>query len=517
MKYFAFLMSLVLLVSCGKSVDKNSFEGRVASFIAVQDGVFTAISMDLKNIIEKSGIKDGAIPDQYLSTITPYMDALTKSINLEKQIYLMPDPKNSKSERSDFVLMFEVGDLNSLKKEIKEIGINLKKKGSLEYGLKTGMAFGIYKGETAFFVFKEKGSIAENTLIEFGENMSKGKTIEGVVDFVTTKSDVVAFYTGDKMSNLNFGDYVPELKALDGKKTNLYEGTYWLAKVDFNDQDALMEVDINIGKNLKKYAPFLRSSLSDESKNILIDENTVMAFALNANMERLIALFFDQLDDKTKDEMNKQLSMLGGTEKFKQLFTGEFAFAMSADNDPQFNAFIGIGDQKQVQSLLDGLGFFLGIKKNGNIYDMDGAQMMFTDKGLVYAANADMMSKMKAKKSQKLRDLGGFKFGASPMSLFINFKAMVNLEDAEDFTEIYKAFDFMVLEMSDKGGKGLIRSTKKGQNILRTLIESFIEMQRIDEIREAERQAMYDEMWGDDWSDDDWDEFYGSEDWDDTW
>jgi len=131
---------------------------------------------------------------------------------------------------------------------------------------------------------------------------------------------------------------------------------------------------------------------------------------------------------------------------------------------------------------------------------------MFTDKGLVYAANADMMSKMKAKKSQKLRDLGGFKFGASPMSLFINFKAMVSLEDAEDFKEIYKAFDFMYLEMSDKGGKGLIRSTKKGQNVLRTLIESFLEMQRIDEIRQAEQDAMYKDWDEEDWVDEEWEE-----------
>lgn len=513
MKYFVFFLTTAILLSCGKSIDKNTLEGRVASFVSLQEGVYMAVSMDLKNIIEKSGIKEGAIPEQYLSTITPYLDALFKSINLDKQVYMMPNINTSNVDRSDFVLMFEVGDLNRLKKEIKEFGVNLKKKGDMEYGIKGEMAFGIFKGETAFLVFKDDGSLDEKTLIEYGKNLSTGATIDGVVDFVIQKSDIVAFYTGEKMSNVDFGDFAPELKLVASNMSELYVGTYWIARVDFNNQEALMEVDIHIGKNLKKYAPFLRPSLSDDSKSIVVSENTLMALAINANMEKIVSMIFDQLDDKTKDELNKQLAMLGGTEKFKQLLTGEFAFSMIADNEPVFTSFVGIGDQKQVQALMDGFGFFLGLKKKGDIYDMDGAQLMFNDNGLMYAANADLMSKIKSKKGSKLRDMGGFKFGASPMSMFVDFKALVNLKDADDFTEVYKAFDYMFLEMSEKGGKGVIRSIKSNQNILRTLVESVIEMQRLDEIRQSERDAQFEEMWGDE----DWDEFYGSSDWDDTW
>jgi hypothetical protein len=512
MKYFLFLFCTAVLLSCGKSIDKNTIEGRVASFISLQEGVYMAVSLDMKNIIEKSGIKDGAIPSQYLSTITPYLDALYASINLDKQVFMMPKINTTNVDRSDFVLMFEVGDLTRLKKEIKEFGVNLNKKGDLEYGIKGGLAFGIFKGETGFFVFKDNGSIDDKTIQAYGKHMGKGETIDGVVDFVSQKSDLVAFYTGEKMSNADFGDLAPELKQMGTNMSELYKGTYWTARVDFNDQEASMEIDINIGKNLKKYAPFLRPALSEESKSIVVAENTLMAFAVNANMEKFISMILDQLDDKTKDELNKQLSMLGGTDKFKQLLTGEFAIAVIADEQPIFTAFVGIGDQKQVKSLLDGFGFFLGLKKQGDIYDMDGAQLMFNDKGLLYAANADLMSKMKPKKSFKLRDMGGFKFGSAPMSMFVDFKAMLNLQDVDDFKEVLNSFDYMFVEMSEKGGKGTIRSTKSNQNILRTLVEAFIEMQRLDELRQAELEAQYKDL-----SDEEWDEFYGSADWDDTW
>lgn len=508
MKHYLFLLlSTTILLSCGKSIDKNTLEGRVASFISLQEGVYMAVSMDLKNIIDKSGIRDGTIPDQYLSVITPYLDALTESINMDKQVYMMPNINTANIDNSGFVLMFEIKNVDRFKKEIKEFGVKLKKKGDLEYGFKSDGAFGVYKGETGFVVFSEYGQkIDEALILAYGKNMGKGKTIAGVVDFVTQKSDIVAFYTGEKMSNFNLGDMAPEMKDLSTKMNTLYEGTFWIAKVDFKDQEAVLEVDFTIGKNLKKYAPFLNTSLSDESKSIVVSEKTLMAFAINANMDNLMSMIFDQLDDKTKDELNKQLSMLGGTEKFKKLFSGEFALSVIAEDEPVFTSFVGIGDRKQVQSLMDGFGFFLGLNKKGDLYDMDGAKLMFNDAGLLYAGTDDLMSKMKAKKMLKLRDMGGFKFGSSPMSMFIDFKALLNMKDAEEFADLIKAFDYMYFQMNEKGGNGVIRSTKSNQNILRTLVESAIEMQRLDEIRQAEQDAMYKDWDEEDWVDEEWEE-----------
>ena len=503
--YFFLLLTAALLFSCGKSVDKNTLEGRAASFISLQEGVFMAVSMDIKNIIEKSGIKDGAIPEQYLNTISPYLDALYKSINLDKQVFMMPIVNTKNPDKSDFVFMFEVGDLKRLKKEIKEFGVNLKKKGDLEYGAKSGGAFGIYKGETAFFVFSEVNTIDDKRLLEYGSNLSKGETVDGVVDFVTTKSDMVAFYTGDKMSNFDFAQMAPELGDMGKKLNKLYEGTFWMAKVDFKDQDAVMEVNLTMGKNLKKYGPFMNASLSDDAQSVLVSDKTMFAYAMNVNMEKIIAMIIDQLDDKTKDEINKQLSMLGGTEKFKQLLTGEFAMAMLADENPIITSFVGIGDKKQVQSLMDGFGFFLGLEKNGDTYDMDGAQLMFNENGLVYAANPELMSKMKSKKTVKLRNMNGFKFGDSPMSMFVDFKNLLQMKDLDDYAPVIKSFDFMYFQMDEDGGNGLIRSTKSNQNILRTLIESGIEMQRIDEIRQAQMDAEFEEMYGS-WDEEEWDD-----------
>jgi hypothetical protein len=249
----------------------------------------------------------------------------------------------------------------------------------------------------------------------------------------------------------------------------------------------------------------MNASLSDDAQSVLVSDKTMFAYAMNVNMEKIIAMIIDQLDDKTKDEINKQLSMLGGTEKFKQLLTGEFAMAMLADENPIITSFVGIGDKKQVQSLMDGFGFFLGLEKNGDTYDMDGAQLMFNENGLVYAANPELMSKMKSKKTVKLRNMNGFKFGDSPMSMFVDFKNLLQMKDLDDYAPVIKSFDFMYFQMDEDGGNGLIRSTKSNQNILRTLIESGIEMQRIDEIRQAQMDAEFEEMYGS-WDEEEWDD-----------
>jgi hypothetical protein len=121
------------------------------------DGVVLAVSGDLKSIIEKSGIQNGALPAQYEATIKPYVEALTTSINLDKPVFMMPTGSLSDNGGSgEFLVMFDVKDAERLKKEFKEMGFNLSKGKDVEFAVRGREAVGIYKGETGFAIIMER-------------------------------------------------------------------------------------------------------------------------------------------------------------------------------------------------------------------------------------------------------------------------------------------------------------------------------------------------------------------------
>ena len=267
-----------------------------------------------------------------------------------------------------------------------------------------------------------------------------------------------------------------------------------------------MTADFNYGKNLKKYMPMMGDALSEEAMAVIADENTFAVYAFNSQFEKAFSMIMDNLDEKTKAEMDKSLSMVGGMDKFKTMFTGEFAVAMaSGTEDMNVSAFLGIGDKKQVQSLMDGFGMFVGLKKSGNGYEMDGNRLEFNDKGLMFTTNVEAMNQLKASKKSLSKQFGDFKFGSTPVSIFVDFQKMAKVKDFEDFAEAFKFFEFMTMSMDNNSAKMVFKSNKPNQNVLRTLIEAGLEMQRLEEIRQEKRAQEFEEMWGS-WDDEDWDE-----------
>lgn len=390
------------------------------------------------------------------------------------------------------------------------MGMNLSKKGDTEFDIRGREAAGIFKGQTGFIVMSDNGSkLDEAYITRLTKSLGAGKTVDGVVDFVNLQADMTMFFTGDKAQKIEKSG----VKEIDGMVENMAElskGTYWMGQMSFNNQEAVMTMDVVYGKKFKKYLPLMNKELSADAKAVLINENTIVAYAMSAKFEQMINMFLDNMDEKTKEELNKSLSMVGGTEKFKKMLTGEFAMSMAMNGDaPDINVFVGVGDKKQIQSLMDGFGFFLGLKKSGDGYQMDENYVQFSEQGLLFAMNKENVDKMKSKKMAKTRALGDFKFGSAPMSMFVDFKKLAAMQGMEDLAEAFTDFDYMTLEFTNDSGKAVMKSNKANQNILRTLVEAAIEMQRLDQIRQEKLDAEFDEMYGD-WEDEDW----GDEEWD---
>lgn len=507
---------LAVLFSCGKSVDKNSFEGRVSSLMAANEDLSLAISMDLQSVIKKSGILDGALPEQYLSTAKPYLDALMESVNLEKQVFMMPAVDFNNPEQMGAVVMFDIKNVDRLKKEFKELGVNLTKKGNIEFGIKDEIGLAIFKNETGVLVFSDdKIEISEAHIQKYVESLSKGKTMDGLDEFVMTKADMAMFTPADRISADPSSLGLSSNENAMNKYNELMSGTHTLMTMNFNDQEAVLDFKGTFGKGMKKFLPILKSKASKEAQAVLISDDTFLAYSMNMDMGKLIDILLSMISEEDKAQLDKTLMMAGGLDKVRNFFTGEMSMAMSPPKNgsdaPETNFYLGIGDIQQVKSLVDGFGSFLSINKSGDDYEMEGNVMSFTKTGLVFSTNKANLSSLKYGKSANARKMEGFSFGGAGMTFFADFAKMKKLaNNDEDLLNIMSKFDFVIAEINQNDGTAKLRSTDKTKNILRTLVELGVDMAQKESSRYQD-----DTDWGsEDWDDEEWDT--EDMDWDDV-
>jgi hypothetical protein len=498
----AFLIISSALLSCGKSIEKNSFEGRAASFISDYRGVNLAISLNLKNILDKSGIYDGAIPYQYLESIQPYIDALQASVNLNKQLFFIPLIDLSDEDKNGGLILFEVQDLDRLRKEFKEMGFHLKKNNNIEYGIKGNECAGIFLDQTGFVLSMADESLMNQTLVNnIAQSLDAGKTVDGVIDFVNMNSDIAMFYTGDKTPLLGKTG-VAELDALSAKISDITIGTFCIGEMIFRDQEAVLNLNLTYGKILRQYLPLLSESISSDAMSVLVNESAFGAFAINTKFEKIMDLVLSNLDVQERERLDKKMSIFGGVEKVRETFTGELSFCMKPGADmPKINAFVGLNDKKQLKSLLDGFGFFLGLKKNGDGYELEDYYLQFSQKGLLLAMSQQNLKEMLSNRMFKTKNLGNFQFGKAPVSLFLDMKQLAQISAIQEYADVIQNFDYLTFEMYNNQGKMIVKSTKNDQNILRTLVMGFIKMQQLYQIRQGEMQQDQEAAW----DDEDWD------------
>jgi hypothetical protein len=287
---------LAVLFSCGKGVDKNSFEGRVSSLMAANENLSFAVSMDLQSVIKKSGILEGALPEQYLSTAKPYIDALMESVNLEKQVYMMPAVDFNDPEQSGAVIMFDIKNVDRLKKEFKEMGIDLTKKGHIEYGIKDEVGLAIFKNETGVLIFaNDEIQLSEAIIQKHTESLSKGQTMDGLVDFVNTKADMAMFTPADRISVDPSSLGIASAEEMSKKYAELMSGTHTLMTLNFNDQEAVLDFKGTYGKALKKFLPLLNKKASKDAQAVLISDDTFLAFSMSMDMKKIFDMLLIKL------------------------------------------------------------------------------------------------------------------------------------------------------------------------------------------------------------------------------
>lgn len=511
MKFKAFFIASLLLVSvlssCGSSLDKGSIEGRVAGIADNDTNIFAIFSIDLDNIIQKSGIFDGALPEQYVSTIMPFKSALYESVNTDKPVFgMIAGPLQRNEDPDKILLMFEIKDVTKLKNEFKELDITFKGDDKFSFASRDEMSIGLIENKIALMIVNlSDKNLNEEDFKKYVKMSAEKVKNEKLIEAVLTQGDLTAVLLMERISGAtNMEKGAPGAYGKNFKNTT--KDSYMIAKMNFNEGQADIEMNYHFGENMQEYLPMFSKSVSQEAINSIGSGSPIFAIAMNFDFKKLIDNIYVNLEPNDQAEVNQALAMAGGKDKIKEMFTGEFAFAMyesnNASKDPNMNGYIGLNDASYLKTLITGFGPMAGMttEADGSYKFRDDVQLKLDDKKLVYSTNVSSFSKLVNGTKGKLEVPSGFTFGNKAISMFLDFSKLDPKDFPADSRMFIDAFSYMFVEGDDNGIKAVLKAKSGKKNILRQLVELGIESMNT--------QIEYNDDVFDDMTDEEWEAYY---------
>jgi len=510
MKFKSFFIASLLLVgvlsSCGGSLDKGSIEARVAGIADNDTNIFVIFSIDLDNIIKKSGIFDGALPEQYVSIIMPFKDALYESVNTEKSMFgMVAGPLNRNEDPDKVMLMFEIKDIAKLKKEFKELDISFKGDNNFSFASRDEMSIGLIEDKIGLIIIDFEGGIKEEDFKKYVKMSSKKVKNEKLIEAVLTQGDMTAVLLMERIAGATNIDKEAGVYGKNFKNTT--KDSYMIAKMNFNEGQADIEVNYHFGKNMQEYLPMFTKSVSQEALNSLGSGSPIFAISLNFDFKKLIDNIYTNLEPNEQAEVNQTLAMAGGKDKIKEMFTGEFAFALyepkEGSKDPNMNGYVGLNDASYLKTLITGFGPMAGMttEADGSFKFSDDVQIKMDDKKMIYSTNVGTSFKSLIDGTKgSITVPSGFKFGDKAISMFVDFSKLDPKDFPSDSRMFIDAFSYLFVEGDDNGIKAVLKAKTGKTNILRQLVELSIEsintkIEYNDDMYLDDVENMTDEQW----------------------
>lgn len=474
-RFFAFLMLASLFItSCGKdSVEKGTLKGRTASIIEYNKNIIVFAKADVDEIINKSGIFDGSIPEQYAAFIKVYKESIFNALDMDQPIHILLEGPVKNNMPQSVYLLFEVKDFAKLKKELTDLGGESKEKDGISFFSQDYMAVGV---KEKFGVLR----IAPNKATSFDE--MKAIIASSEHDVKNEKLAEILNSEDDISVGMELGRFADFASSMDkNTKESLKEykkdmvGSYIKLGVNLETGKATMKMDFLFEKAMDKYKPFNESAVSSEALHSLGGGSPIFALATNLNYEKLFDLFYNSLPQDQRAEIDNTLAMVGGKEKVSKMFTGEVAFAVG-EVDPntftsKISAYAGLNDASYLKSLVSGFAGFAGLSpQKDDLYSSEAMDLKLTDKKVVFTTNKSSFADAVVGKSPEITAPEGFKFGNSPFSGFVDFNKL----DTNDFDvhvkAVLRAMKYATVEGDNKGITVVLKSKAGKENILREIV-----------------------------------------------
>jgi len=474
-RFFALLMlASLFLTSCGKdSVEKGTLKGRTASIIENNKNIIVFAKADVDEIINKSGIFDGAIPEQYAAFIKVYKESIFNALDMNQPIHILLEGPVKNNMPQAVYLLFEVKDFAKLKKELTDLGGETKEKGGISFFAQDNMAVGVKEKFGILLISPNKATTFDEmkAVIASSEHDVKNEKLAKILnseDDISVGMELGRFATFASSMDDNAKE------SLKNYKKDM-EGSYTLLGVNLETGKATMKMDFLFEKAMDQYKPFNESSVSSEALHSIGGGNPIFALALNLNYEKLFNLFYNSLPKDQQAEIDNTLSMVGGKGKVAKMFTGEVAFAVGEVDPTTFtskiSAYAGLNDASYLKSLVSGFAGFAGLSpQKDDLYSSEAMDLKLTDKKVVFTTNKSSFNDAVAGKSPEVIAPEGFKFGNSPLSGFVDFNKL----DTNDFDvhvkAVLRAMNYVTIEGSNDGITVVLKSKAGKENILREIV-----------------------------------------------
>lgn len=465
------VLTALFLFACGNKVEKGTLMGRTASIIENNSQIVSFSKVNVKTIIEKSGVFNGALPAQYLAFIKVYKNTLYSAINVSKPIHILVAPGTHK-----IFATFEVKDLKKLDKELSDLGCKKVKKDNITYfsdGLEQ-IAIAV-KNNFGLLCFQNSDPASFEEMQKIIASSEQNVKNEKLAQILSAEDDIsvgMDLYRLAKTTAQHSKEYSASVK----KYINDTKDSYTLSHINFNQGEANIKVDMLMGKAMMKHKVFKDAPVSSEALSSIGNFPPIIAVAANVNYEHLFILCLDLLPKDQKNDLKNKLAMVGGAKKVANFFTGEFALATGDLDSSNFVQKIGVfatlKEGKYLQSLVSGFSSLGGLtSKKDNIYVNSDMALQISDRKLVYTTYKDDFDKMMQASCEQPELLGGFTLGEMPLSGYINFNKMDthNLNAAEK--QLIDALNYATIEGNNENIEIRIKSDDAQQNILRNFIE----------------------------------------------
>lgn len=469
----------IVLVACGSKVEKGSLEGRVVALTENKEQVFLISSIDLDAIISKSGAFEGALPEQYASTAKPYKEALYNSVNLEKSVFILLEGPVERDSPKRFTLLFEVKDPAAMKKEFKEVGLNLEGSDKLSTALNREAGLALVDNKIGMLVTNtDRNEMTAELLKEYVKVSEKKSENNELAEAIITKADVTGVALLDRLYGaMNISDVS---EGTVQKMKDMSKDSYIVGTINFSKGQVDMEIKNYWGENMKKYLPVYTSPVSSEAISSLGKGAPIFALAMNMDFKKMIDNIYINLEESEKNDVDQAFMMAGGKEKVSNMFTGEMAFAAYkgvTDSDPIFNGFIGLNDAEYLKNLVNGFGPMAGMTTGDDgVYTFGSdAKMKLDNKSMIFSTSVEEFDQLLSAGGNKIEAPQGVDFGKHPISMFVDFTKL----DPKDFPSDTKMFinelSYFSVAGDDNGVKAVLKSKNAEKNILQQLIELGVE------------------------------------------
>lgn len=465
MKRLIFLLPVLALIAFGCGTERTR-EDKVSAIINKVDSPFFIVNTTPRNLIDKSGAMDGALPYTQEMLLGFFIDEEVTGVDydIDVQIIVAKGPSFAPNFYGIFKIKNEIAFIELMETEA---NAEIQEKDGFKYVIKESDMFAV--------VWNEEFAIASNIPLDFADMLSGGSSKQGpkTVDksialiqaaeegeindtykgLVENESDIAMRFEGK-----GFYQYLKEMsmmgddeeleanrEAIEGANTEMY--------LNFNNGSIDLQILNDLSDKLKEEIGFFNDGAVDSKLLSYGNSDTpIMLMGYNADISKAADYSKEKMSPYDYEEFEEELEKMGlSVEDAKTALTGDILFIMdrveikeevidwgygepyvNKEPMPVFALVLGIADASVLTEVLgDSEMASEGVMKNGDAFIVMQNDILFSTNDSLWAV------KVQAGNGVKVKDEAGVLAG-NPFGIFVNFAPIAQMPDLDDAEALVK-------------------------------------------------------------------------------